>query len=100
MSIKGNMAKYELQKWTKGVDAYGNPTNTWTKVTDIQVSVNLEHDTVTNNDISYKVHTPTGLTEYKGLANDLYQIVGSKTYTIVSYYTAGRWTQLFLKAVS
>lgn len=100
MSVNGILEKYELQKYVKGTDAYGNPTNTWVKVKDIEVAVSMTHDIVTNNDLSYRVQTPTGLTMYTGLvSNNNYRIIGDRTYTIESYYKAGRWVQLNLKAV-
>jgi hypothetical protein len=95
------MQNYELQKATNGVDGYGNPVITWSKVADIQVSINIGHDIVTNNDISYKVQTPSGITTYKGFtAGDKYRLNGPRIYEVVSVYTAGRWTQLQLKVVS
>lgn len=100
MSVNGILEKYELQKWSETYDSYGNPLKSWVKVKDIEVAVNLTHDIVTNNDLSYKVQTPTGLTMYTGLvSSNKYRIVGDRTYTIESYYKAGRWVQLNLKAV-
>lgn len=95
------MKPYKLQKWAKIVDDYGNPANTWVLVADIKVSVSNKHDIITNNDISYKVEVPEGLTVFNQfISTEKYRIVGDKTYEVVSYYTTGRWTQLSLKAVS
>ena len=99
MSIQGIMESFELQKFAETFDEYGNSKNEWTKVADVKVAVSLSHDTVTNNDISYRVQTPTGLTEY-ALESDEYRLVGDKTYTIESHYKSGRWVLLNLKAVT
>lgn len=99
MSIQGTMASYELQKSKETFDAYGNSKNEWVKVADVDVAINMSHDTLTNNDISYRVQTPTGLTEYE-LESDEYRLVGDKTYTIESHYKSGRWTLLNLKVVT
>lgn len=100
MSIQSGMKAFELQKWSKAYDSYGNPIDTWTKVADIEVSISIEHHAVVNNDVAYKVGTPAGMTMYKGFSDaEKYRLKGTRNYEVTSFAELNRWTSLLLKEV-
>lgn len=102
MSINSNIKTYELQKFSNATDDYGNPTQAWTKVTDISASINMVHETIINNEVAYKVMIPQGVTNYKAFDPDeTYRLVGDgRTFDITSWYETGMRTLLSFKAVS
>lgn len=98
--IQANLKPYKVYRRNEGVDAYGQPSDSFTLLKTVEVSVFLQTQTVNNTDVRYKDATHIGLTNDKTLSiGD--KIIGMEgtEYRILLVNNAGRMAQLTLKEV-
>ena len=102
MSLNSNMLPYELSIYNETEDALGTIIKAYTRVTDIDVSINYTTMQNIDNGIVYSITQPQGITEYKEFDKFGKYRLSSLTeiYDIESINIGGRYTQLILKEVS
>lgn len=91
---------YELYKLEEGIDKYGNPSNEWVKVDDVEVCISIKTISQVSNETLYKVENIIGITKYSNIYNNSeYKLVENTNVYNIKTIIHGRFNQLDLVKV-
>lgn len=97
--ITGMMEFYNVKERVAGRDAYGQPSNSFSFLKTIEVSISVVTQTLIETDPRYIDSTHIGLTYDKTLHDGLLLTNDDKEYLIKLVNNDGRMAQLTLKEV-